>query len=196
MEDRISKISRNTRETNVRVELNIDGKGETEITTGILFFDHMLDQLARHGKFDLKLSATGSDSHHVVEDVGICLGKAYKQALGEKKGIVRMGHAIVPMDESLALVAVDISGRGYSVIEVEFKHYKIGDMHSDLIKHFLISFSAESKINLHARLFCGANDHHKAEAVFKAMALALDSATQIDARIKDILPSTKNHIDT
>lgn len=195
MEDRKAKISRNTKETTIKINLNIDGKGESEITTGILFFDHMLDQLARHGKFDVILSAAGSDDHHVVEDVGICLGKAYRQALGEKRGLVRMGHAIVPMDEALALVALDIGGRGYSVIEADFKHYKIGDMHSDLIKHFLISFSAESKINLHVKLLCGTNDHHKAEAIFKALALALDSATQIDPRIPDILPSTKNYID-
>ena len=137
MSDRRAVVTRNTKETSIKVELNIDGSGQTQITTGILFLDHMLDQLARHGIFDLNISASGSDNHHVVEDVAICLGKAFQQALGDKKGINRMAHSIVPMDEALAMVALDISGRGYSVIDVEFAQLNIGELPADLIRHFM-----------------------------------------------------------
>jgi imidazoleglycerol-phosphate dehydratase len=195
MSDRRAVVTRNTKETSIKVELNIDGSGQTEITTGILFFDHMLDQLARHGIFDITISASGSDNHHVVEDVGICLGKAFQQALGEKKGINRMAHAIVPMDEALAMVALDISGRGYSVIDVEFAQLNIGELPSDLIRHFMESFATEAKINIHIKVFYGINDHHKAEAIFKAFAKAMDTATRLDPRISDSLPSTKDYIE-
>lgn len=195
MSERRSVVTRNTKETSIKVELNIDGSGKTEITTGILFFDHMLDQLARHGIFDITLSASGSDNHHIVEDVAICLGKAFQQALGEKKGITRMSHSIVPMDESLAMVAIDISGRGYSVIDVEFTQLNIGELPSDLIRHFLISFATEAKMNIHIKVFYGINDHHKAEAIFKAFAKALDNATKLDPRISDSLPTTKDYIE-
>jgi len=196
MAERKAKITRETAETNVRVELNIDGRGEFEITTGIRMFDHFLSQLARHGIFDLKISATGADQHHVVEDVAISLGKAFNQALGKKEGIVRMGHGIVPMDDTVALAAVDIGGRPYSVLDIPFTEAKIGELSSDLVRHFLVSFAAEAKINLHARILAGINDHHKAEAVFKALGRALDAATRIDPRIKGRVPSTKEFIES
>jgi imidazoleglycerol-phosphate dehydratase len=194
MNDRKAKVTRSTKETSIKIDLNIDGTGQTEISTGILFFDHMLDQLARHGALDLKLAATGPDQHHVVEDIGICLGRAFDKALGNREGIARMAHAIVPMDESLAMVAIDISGRGYTVIEAQFNNHAISGMPSDLIRHFLISFAAESRINIHVKVFSGINDHHKAEAIFKAMAKSLDAASRIDERIAGI-PSTKDVID-
>ena len=195
MAERKTKVTRETAETNVKVELNIDGSGEFEITTGIRMFDHLLSQLARHGVFDLKISATGADKHHVVEDVAISLGKAFNQALGQKQGIVRMAHAVVPMDETLAEAAVDIGGRAYSVIDASLKRAKIGDLDADLVRHFLISFASEAKINLHAKVITGVNDHHKAEALFKALARALDSATRIDGRIIGRVPSTKEVIE-
>lgn len=195
MSDRKAVVTRNTKETSIKVELNIDGSGQTEITTGILFLDHMLDQLSRHGIFDMTISASGSDNHHVVEDVAICLGKAFQQALGDKKGINRMAHSIVPMDEALAMVALDISGRGYSVIDVEFAQLNIGELPSDLIRHFMESFATEAKINIHIKVFYGINDHHKAEAIFKAFAKAMDTATMLDPRISDSLPSTKDYIE-
>jgi imidazoleglycerol-phosphate dehydratase len=195
MSDRRAVVTRNTKETSIKVELNIDGSGQTQITTGILFLDHMLDQLARHGIFDLNISASGSDNHHVVEDVAICLSKAFQQALGDKKGINRMAHSIVPMDEALAMVALDISGRGYSVIDVEFAQLNIGELPADLIRHFMESFATEAKINIHIKVFYGINDHHKAEAIFKAFAKSMDIATKLDPRISDSLPSTKDYIE-
>jgi imidazoleglycerol-phosphate dehydratase len=195
MAERKAKVVRETAETNVRVELNIDGSGQFQITTGIRMFDHLLSHLAQHGVFDIKISASGPDQHHVVEDVAISLGKAFNQALGKKQGIVRMAHAVVPMDEALAEVAVDIGGRAYSVIEADFKEASIGDLDADLVRHFLISLASEAKINLYAKVFSGINDHHKAEALFKALARALDSATCIDERIAGRVPSTKEVIE-
>jgi imidazoleglycerol-phosphate dehydratase len=195
MTERKATIARETAETNVRVELNIDGSGQFQITTGIRMFDHLLSHLAQHGVFDIKISASGPDQHHVVEDVAISLGKAFNQALGKKQGIVRMAHAVVPMDEALAEVAVDIGGRAYSVIEADFKEASIGDLDADLVRHFLISLASEAKINLYAKVFSGINDHHKAEALFKALARALDSATCIDERIAGRVPSTKEVIE-
>ena len=195
MANRKATITRDTKETAIKVELNIDGRSQFQITTGIRFFDHMLSQLAQHGVFDLKISATGSDQHHIVEDVAIALGKAFNQALGNRQGIVRMAHAIVPMDEVLAMVALDIGGRGYSAIEMSFSHHSISEMSADLIRHFLVSFASEAKINIHARIMSGINDHHKAEAIFKALARALDTATRIDERITNITPSTKDSIE-
>ncbi|MFO7773957.1 MAG: imidazoleglycerol-phosphate dehydratase HisB [Dehalococcoidia bacterium] len=196
MAERKATVSRETAETAIKVELNIDGSGQFEITTGMRMFDHLLTQLAQHGVFDMKISASGPDQHHVVEDVAISLGKALNQALGEKQGIVRMAHAVVPMDETLAAVAVDIGGRVYSVIEADFEEASIGDMDADLVRHFLVSFASEAKINLHARVLSGINDHHKAEALFKALGRALDSATRIDERILDRVPSTKEVIES
>ncbi|PJB49846.1 MAG: imidazoleglycerol-phosphate dehydratase HisB [Chloroflexi bacterium CG_4_9_14_3_um_filter_45_9] len=195
MTERKAKVIRETAETNVRVELNIDGSGQFEITTGIRMFDHLLAQLAQHGVFDIKISASGPDQHHLVEDVAISLGKAFNQALGEKRGIMRMAHSIVPMDEALAAVAVDIGGRSYSVIEAAFSKVNVGELSADLVRHFLVSFASEAKINLHAKVITGINDHHKAEALFKALGRALDSATRIDERIAGRIPSTKEAIE-
>jgi len=195
MTERKATVARETAETNVRVELNIDGSGQFQITTGIRMFDHLLSHLAQHGVFDIKISASGPDQHHVVEDVAISLGKAFNQALGKKQGIVRMAHAVVPMDEALAEVAVDIGGRVYSIIEADFNEASIGDLDADLVRHFLVSLASEAKINLHAKVLSGINDHHKAEALFKALARALDTATQIDGRIIGRIPSTKEVIE-
>ncbi len=191
MADRKAIVTRKTAETNVRVELNIDGRGQFEIATGTRMFDHLLAQLARHGVFDIKLSASGDDQHHIVEDVAISLGKAFNQALGEKQGIARMAHAVVPMDEALAAVAIDVGGRAYSVVEASFTETNISDLCADLIRHFLVSFAFEAKINLHAMILPGPNDHHKAEALFKALGRALDAAIRIDERIIGRVPSTK-----
>jgi imidazoleglycerol-phosphate dehydratase len=195
MAERKAKVVRETAETTVRVELNLDGRGEFQITTGIRMFDHLLSQLAQHGIFDIEVSASGPDQHHVVEDVAISLGKAFNKALGKKQGIVRMAHAVVPMDESLAVVVVDIGGRVYSAIDAQFGEANIGDLDADLVRHFLVSLASEAKINLHAKVLSGINDHHKAEAVFKALARALDSATRIDERILGRIPSTKEIIE-
>jgi len=195
MAERKATVTRETRETSIKVELSIDGKSQFEITTGIRFFDHMLSQLAQHGMFDLRLSAAGPDQHHVVEDVAICLGKAFNQALGDRQGIVRMSHAIVPMDETLAIVALDIGGRGCTVFEAPFENTSISEMAVDLIRHFFVSFACEAKLNIHAKVLSGINDHHKAEALFKALARALDAATRIDERIAGKIPSTKDSIE-
>ena len=195
MTERKAKVVRETAETNVKVELNIDGSGEFQITTGIRMFDHLLTQLSQHGVFDIEVSASGPDQHHVVEDVAISLGKAFGKALGKKQGIVRMAHAVVPMDESLAVVVVDIGGRVYSTIDAQFREASIGDLDADLVRHFLSSFASEAKINLHVKVLSGINDHHKAEALFKALGRALDSATRIDERILGRVPSTKETIE-
>ncbi len=192
MTDRASIIKRETRETNISLELNLDGSGNYEMVTGIRMFDHLLAQLARHGVFDIKVSATGDDQHHLVEDVALCLGKALGEALGDKRGIIRMADATVPLDDALAMVAVDISGRGYSVLELPFTDNDMTGFATDLIRHFLEAFATEAKLNLHARILYGTNDHHKAEALFKALGRALDKATRIDERILGELPSTKD----
>jgi len=192
--DRLATVKRETKETNISLELNIDGSGKCKVSTGIPMFDHLLEQVARHGVFDIKLSATSDDQHHLVEDVAICLGKALGEALGEKRGIVRMANAILPMDDALAMVAVDISGRGYTVLELPFSDNDMAGFPTDLIRHFLESFAIEARLNLHAKVIYGVNDHHKAEALFKALGRTLDSATRIDERISDELPSTKDLI--
>jgi imidazoleglycerol-phosphate dehydratase len=191
MKPRTTIVKRETKETNISLELDIDGSGRWEIATGIRMFDHLLAQLAQHGRFNLKLSATGNDQHHVVEDVALCLGRAFGEALGEKRSIVRMGDATVPMDDALATVAVDISGRGYTVLELPFSDNDMAGFATDLIRHFLESFAIEARLNLHAKVVYGTNDHHKAEALFKALGRALDKATRIDERISGELPSTK-----
>ncbi|MFH1003841.1 MAG: imidazoleglycerol-phosphate dehydratase HisB [Chloroflexota bacterium] len=195
MADRISVVKRETRETNIRLEVNVDGRGRWEMNTGSKMLDHLLAQLAQHGLFDIKLSATGNDQHHLVEDVAICLGRAFGEALGEKRGIVRMASATVPMDDALGRVAVDISGRGYTVLDLSFTDKDISGLDTDLIRHFLESFALEARLNLHARIAYGVNDHHKAEALFKALGRALDAATRIDPRIGGELPSTKDFIE-
>jgi imidazoleglycerol-phosphate dehydratase len=193
---RISVVRRETAETDISLELNIDGRGECEVNTGIGMFDHLLSQLAKHGIFDIKLKATGDDQHHIVEDVAISLGQAFSKALGERRGIVRMADVSVPMDEALVAVAIDISGRGYAVLDLPFNGNDMPGFPADLVRHFLESFAAEARINLHARIVCGINDHHKAEALFKALARALDSATRIDERISGELPSTKEYLES
>ena len=195
MADRISNVKRETKETIISVELNVDGSGKWEITTGIRMFDHLLSQLAQHGVFDIKLSATGNDQHHLVEDVAICLGKALGEALGEKRGIIRMADVAVPMDDALSMVALDISGRGYTVLDLEFGDNDMFGFPTDLVRHFLESFAYEARLNLHARVLYGSNDHHKAEALFKALGRALDTATRIDERVSGELPSTKEFLE-
>jgi imidazoleglycerol-phosphate dehydratase len=192
--ERRARITRTTRETDITAEVVIDGTGRCEVQTGVPFLDHMLDQLARHGLFDITVQAKGDlhiDAHHTVEDVGLTLGRAFAEALGEKRGIRRMGHALVPMDEALAMVAVDLSGRGYAVIDVPFSGERIGNMDTDLLRHFWESLAFEMRATLHIRLLAGTNDHHKAEACFKALARALDQATELDPRRAGQVPSTK-----
>jgi imidazoleglycerol-phosphate dehydratase len=195
MAERKAKVTRETKETSIKAELNLDGIGEFEITTGVRFFDHMLSQLAQHGLFDIKISATGADQHHVVEDVAICLGRAFARALGDKRGIARMGYAAVPMDDALALVAVDIGGRSYTLFEASFSGTNIGGMDADLVRHFFVSFASEAKVCVHAKVLSGVDDHHKAEALFKALSRALDMASRLDERLCDRVPSTKDIID-
>ena len=195
MANRVSIVKRETKETNISLELNIDGSGQCEINTGIPMFDHLLAQIAQHGRFGITLSATGDDQHHLVEDVAICMGKALNEALGEKRGIIRMGDATVSMDDALALVAVDIGGRGYTVLDLPFSENDMAGFPTDLIRHFLESFAIEARLNLHAKILYGVNDHHKAEALFKALGRALDTATRIDERISGELPSTKEFLE-
>jgi len=191
--NRSSVINRKTKETDISLELNIDSNGKYEINTGIPMFDHLLAQIAQHGRFGITLSATGDDQHHLVEDVAICMGKALNEALGEKRGIMRMGDATVSMDDALVTVAVDINGRGYPVLgELPFSKNDMAGFATDLIRHFLETFAIEARLNLHAKILYGVNDHHKAEALFKALGRALDTATTIDERISGELPSTKD----
>jgi imidazoleglycerol-phosphate dehydratase len=195
MANRVSNIKRKTKETNISLELKVDGSGQWEIDTGIKMFDHLLSQAIQHGRFDLKLSATGDNPHHLIEDVAICLGKALSQALAERQGIVRMGDATVPMDDALAMVAVDISGRAYTKLELSFSNNDMAGFPTDLIRHFFESLAVEARLNLHARIIYGTNDHHKAEALFKALGRAMDMATRIDERISGKVPSTKDLIE-
>ncbi len=190
---RQAKVERTTRESSISLSLDIDGSGKAQIDTGIGFLDHMLTLLAGHGLFDLEVKATGDlhvDEHHTAEDTLICLGKAFDQALGDRRGIVRTAHSYVPMDESLALVAVDLSGRPYCVMNAEFVTPRLGTLGTDLIFHLFESFAIHARMNLHAQVLYGRNDHHKVEALFKGLARALDAATQLDARRQDV-PSTK-----
>ena len=191
MNCRGATVTRDTDETRIKVQLTIDGSGRSDIHSGVRMFDHFLTQIARHGLFDLSVSAVSDDQHHVVEDVAICLGRALNEALGDKKGIVRMGHALVPMDEALSSVSVDISGRGAGYVSAPFAGAMIGDLESDMVRHFLQTFAAEGRITLHARVECGVNDHHKAESLFKALARALDDASRFDARREGDVPSSK-----
>jgi imidazoleglycerol-phosphate dehydratase len=199
MRARRATVRRQTGETQVEISLNLDGRGQAEIDTGVGFLDHMLAALARHARFDLTVQASGDlqvDEHHTVEDVGITLGQALGQALGDRAGIARMGHAVVPMDEALALVAVDIGGRGYCVFDGQFDAPRIGQLGTSLIPHFFEALALEARMNLHARLLAGRDDHHRAEALFKALARALHQATRHDPTLGDQLPSTKDFIQT
>lgn len=191
---RISSLSRETGETTISLEINLDGSGEYDILTGVRLFDHFLSQLAKHGCFDIKLAATSDEIHHLVEDTAILLGRAFNLAIGDKRGIERFGSAIIPMDDALALVAVDIGGRGYAVIDLELNGDDLIGFPADMARHFLSTFADEARINLHARVFYGMNDHHKVEAVFKALGQALKMAVKIGGRATD-LPSTKGLID-
>lgn len=195
MAKRISTIKRQTKETNIALKLGLDGAGNYQIDTGIKMLDHLLSQTAKHGRLDLTVKASGDDEHHVSEDIAICLGKALNEALGEKLGIARMGDATVPMDDALSMVAIDLSGRGYCVLDLPFKRNDMRGFQTDLIRHFLETFAAEAKMNLHGRVLYGTNDHHKAEALFKALGRALDIATRIDVRTSGKLPSTKQRIE-
>ena len=193
MKNRTSNIDRKTNETNINLSLNLDGEGKRSVSTGIGFFDHMLDLLAKHALFDLEIKATGDtnvDFHHTVEDVGICMGLAVKEALGEKAGIVRFSNVSVPMQESLANVALDISARSALVFNAKLDSKKIGDFDSELIKEFLEAFTVNAGLNLHVDVPYGENAHHIAEAIFKGIAKALDRATRIDERTDEV-PSTK-----
>ncbi|MCX5843465.1 MAG: imidazoleglycerol-phosphate dehydratase HisB [Deltaproteobacteria bacterium] len=193
---RKAKIQRKTAETDISIEINLDGKGNGEVSTTVAFIDHMLNLFARHGLFDLVIKGKGDthiDDHHLIEDIGICLGDAVKKALGTKKGIVRYGSATVPMDESLCSAAIDISGRPYLIYNVEFKSRKIGTFDFSLIREFFKSFSDHSGMTLHINLVYGKNNHHMAEAIFKAFALALRKAVTIHGRIEGIL-STKGSL--
>jgi imidazoleglycerol-phosphate dehydratase len=199
MTSRTATVRRETGETQIEITLNLDGRGRAQVNTGVGFLDHMLIALARHARFDLSVDAAGDlhvDEHHTVEDVGITLGGALGQALGDRAGIIRMGHAIVPMDEALALVAVDIGGRGYCVFDGEFDTSRIGAMGTSLLSHFFESLALEARMNLHARLLAGRDDHHRAEALFKALARALHQATRLDPTLGGDVPSTKDFIAT
>jgi len=190
---RTASITRKTNETDITVELNLDGIGKHDIATGVGFLDHMLTHIAVHGLFDLTVKAAGDlhiDVHHTVEDVALVLGSAFDQALGDRKGIVRMASFYAPMDETLAFVAIDLSGRPYSVIDAEWGQSPVGQIPTSLFPHFFESFAVTSRSNLHARVLYGRDDHHRAEALFKALARALDAATMIDDRRKSV-PSTK-----
>lgn len=186
-------ITRATRETDITLSLDLHGSGRAQIDTGIGCFDHMLTLFAAHGLFDLTVEAKGDlhvDEHHTVEDVGICLGKAISQGLGDRSGIVRTAHSYVPMDEALAFVAVDLSGRPYCVFQAEWHTPRIGGLGADLIGHFFESVAIHAAMNLHARVLYGRNDHHQCEALYKAFARALDAATRQDPRRLGV-PSTK-----
>jgi len=191
---RTAEISRQTNETQIEIKLDLDGTGNHEISTGVGFLDHMLAHLAVHGLFDLTVKATGDlhiDVHHTVEDVALALGQAFDKALGDRKGIVRMGDCFAPMDETLAHVAIDLSGRPYAVIQAEWHTPYVGNIPTTLFPHFFESFVVTSRCNLHARVLYGRDDHHQAEALFKAWARALNAASRFDERRAGNIPSTK-----
>lgn len=191
---RTAEISRQTNETQITIKLNLDGSGQHEIDTGIGFFDHMLTHLAVHGLFDLSVQARGDlevDTHHTIEDTALVLGQVFDKALGDRKGIVRMGDCFAPMDETLAHVAIDLSGRPYAVVQADWHTPYVGNIPTTLFPHFFESFAVTARCNLHARILYGRDDHHQAEALFKAWARALDQATQIDPRRAGVIPSTK-----
>ena len=190
---RTASLERRTNETHITLTLALDGTGKADIHTGIGFLDHMLTLFASHGLFDLTVRAEGDlhiDEHHIAEDTFICLGKALDQALGNRRGVVRTAHSYVPMDESLGFVVLDLSGRAYTVFEAAFATPRVGQLSTDLVHHLFETFATHGRFNLHARILTGKNDHHKIEALFKALARALDAATQLDPRRADV-PSTK-----
>ena len=191
---RAATFNRKTTETHVRGRLALDGKGRYEVTTGIRFLDHMLELFTRHGGFDLKLTATGDldvDQHHTVEDVGIALGEAVRKALGDRKGINRAGYFVMPMDETLAVVAIDISGRPHAVVDLKLRVRYVGDLQSELVHEFFDGFAKGLRANVHAKILYGRSSHHLVEATFKAFARALRVAVAKDRRLAEMLPSTK-----
>jgi len=191
---RTATIHRKTNETEITLTLNVDGSGRHAIATGVGFLDHMLTHIAVHGLFDLEVQAQGDlhiDAHHTIEDTALVLGQAFAEALGDKRGLVRAGSAYMPMDEALAFVAVDMSGRPYAVIDATWHTPMIGQFPTSLVGHFIESLAATMKANLHARVLYGRDDHHQAEALFKALARALDQATALDPRRAGVVPSTK-----
>lgn len=191
---RVSNDSRDTNETKIKYMLNIDGSGKCNINTGVGFFDHMLNLFASHGMFDLEIECNGDlnvDAHHTIEDVGICLGKAFYEALGDKKGIRRYADKTVPMDEALVLTAVDISGRAHLSYDLEIPSFKVGDFDTELVEEFFCAFVREAKITLHIKQLAGRNSHHIIECCFKSFARTMDEACSIDPRRQDVLPSTK-----
>lgn len=194
MAGRIAYVERKTNETDIKMELHIDGSGQTKIDTGIGFFDHMLNSFARHGFFDLKTIVKGDlyvDSHHTIEDTGIVLGEAIKKGIGDKKGIKRYGQRLLPMDETLVLCAIDLSGRPYLSFDMNFTTDKVGYFDTEMVREFFYAVSYASGMNLHIKQIGGDNNHHLIEAAFKAFAKALDEATMIDPRMKDAVLSTK-----
>ncbi|HKV23397.1 MAG TPA: imidazoleglycerol-phosphate dehydratase HisB [Candidatus Acidoferrum sp.] len=191
---RAATIHRKTKETDIRLKLNLDGRGASKISTGIRFFDHMLDLVARHGAFDLEISAKGDldvDQHHTVEDVGIALGEAVRQALGSKRGILRAGYFLMPMDETLAAAAVDLSGRPFCVVQAKFSAVRVGDFTAELTEDFFQGFAQAARANVHLRCLYGRSSHHQIEALFKSFARALRFAVSRDQRLRRVLPSTK-----
>ncbi len=196
---RAASLERETAETSIAIAVNLDGTGRYEVDTGNGFLDHMVSQIARHGLFDIDLRAQGDTHvgwHHLVEDTAIMLGRAFGQALGEPRGIRRMGHAIVPLDETLVMVAVDWSGRPYTVVETTLNDSMVESLSGDLVAHFLESFAIEARINLHAKVLAGVSPHHKAEALCKALARALRDAVEPDPRAGGQVPSTKGTLDS
>ena len=194
---RKASVKRKTGETDISLSVNLDGKGEGKVDTGCGFLDHMLTLLAKHARFDLTVKCKGDievDYHHTTEDVGIALGSAIKQALGDKKGIVRYGNSILPMDEALILSAIDLSGRGFFVREFDIKANKVGDFDTELVEEFLLAFTRNANCTLHVRQLAGSNAHHIIEGVFKCLARALKQAVKIDGDFKDEIPSTKGVI--
>jgi imidazoleglycerol-phosphate dehydratase len=194
---RKAEVSRNTLETQIHVAINLDGTGTSELSTGLAFLDHMIDQVARHGMIDIKIAATGDlhiDGHHTVEDIGITLGQAFVKAIGDKKGLRRYGHAYVPLDEALSRVALDLSGRPGLEYHVEFKRARIGEFDVDLFHEFFQGFVNHALITLHIDNLRGNNAHHQAETIFKAFGRALRMAMESDARMEGVMPSTKGSL--
>ena len=197
MANRTAKVNRETNETQIEASIDIDGTGEASVSTGIGMLDHFVEQIGKHGIIDISLKAKGdlsTDEHHTVEDVGIVLGQALNEALGDRAGIVRMADATVPLDEALATVAVDLSGRGYAVLDVEWTGDRIGELPADMINHLLWSIASEGKFTLNARVLAGVNDHHKAEVVAKALGRALAAASRPEPRRQGSVPSTKGQL--
>ena len=191
---RSASIRRKTAETDIRLRLVLDGHGKSRVQTGIRFFDHMLDLVARHGAFDLEINARGDldvDQHHTVEDVGIALGEAVREALGSKRGILRAGYFLMPMDETLAAVAIDLSGRPHCIVNAKIKAQRVGDFAVEVLEDFFQGFAQASRANVHLRCLYGRSSHHQIEAMFKAFARALRFAVSRDLRLKNVLPSTK-----